>query len=128
MSTAAALNRLELRVERLHLKIRFTYAFHAREVRFELNDGSGYARIFPETFSFHASRHDPAELYIQFEDLAAKPRLLSPRANRRDAAMFAFPGRQRHDRVRTERAYQLGERLTGLGDGRAGLQQYEVDD
>jgi hypothetical protein len=85
MSAPAPLDRLELRVERLQLTIRFTYAFHAREVRFELDDGSGYARIFPETFSFHASRHDPAELYIQFEDLAAKARLLSARANRRDA-------------------------------------------
>jgi hypothetical protein len=85
MSAPASLNRLELRVERLQLTIRFTYAFHAREVRFELDDGSGYERIFPETFSFHANRHDPAELYIQFEDLASKPRLLSPRANRRDA-------------------------------------------
>jgi hypothetical protein len=85
MSESASLNRLELRVERLHLTIRFTYAFHAREVRFELDDGNGYERIFPETFSFHASRHDPAELYLQFEDLASKPRLLSPQANRRDA-------------------------------------------
>jgi hypothetical protein len=85
MSNSASLNRLELRVERLHLTIRFTYAFHAREVRFERDDGSGFERVFPETFSFHASRHDPVELYLQFEDLATKPRLLSPRANRRDA-------------------------------------------
>jgi len=85
MSSSVALNRLELRVERLHLTIRFTYAFHAREVRFERDEGNGYERIFPETFSFHASRHDPAELYLQFEDLATKPRLLSPHANRRDA-------------------------------------------
>jgi hypothetical protein len=85
MSPSAALNRLELRVERLQVTIRFTYAFHAREVRFERDDGNGYERVFPETFSFHASRHDPAELYLQFEDLAGKPRLLSPHANRRDA-------------------------------------------
>jgi len=85
MGTASTLNRLELRVERLRLKIRFTYAFHAREVRFEIDDGGGWRRIFPETFSFHASRHDPAELYLQFEDLSTKPRLLSPKANRRDA-------------------------------------------
>jgi len=85
MSTSASLDRLELRVERLQLTIRFTYAFHAREVRFELDDGNGFKRIFPETFSFHASRHDPAELYLQFEDLATKPRLFSPHANRRDA-------------------------------------------
>jgi hypothetical protein len=62
-----------------------TYAFHAREVRFERDAGDGFERIFPETFSFHASRHDPAELYLQLDDLARKPRLLSPRANRRDA-------------------------------------------
>jgi hypothetical protein len=85
MSPSAALNRLELRVERLHLTIRFTYAFHAREVRFERDEGDGYERIFPETFSFHASRHDPVELYLQFEDLATKPSLLSSHANRRDA-------------------------------------------
>jgi len=41
-------------------------------------------RLFPETFSFHADRHDPAELFLQLEDLARKPELLSPRANRRD--------------------------------------------
>jgi hypothetical protein len=85
MSPSGALNRLEIRVERLNLTIRFTYAFHAREVRFERDDGNGYERIFPETFSFHASRHDPAELYLQLEDLATKPRLISPNANRRDA-------------------------------------------
>jgi len=85
MGTKSSLNRLELRIERLHLTIRFTYAFHAREIRFEVDDGNGFERVFPETFSFHASRHDPAELYLQFEDLATKPRLLSPRANRRDA-------------------------------------------
>jgi len=85
MSSSAALKRLELRVERLNVTVRFTYAFHAREVRFERDDGSGYERIFPETFSFHASRHDPAELYLQLEDLATKPRLLSPNARRRDA-------------------------------------------
>jgi len=62
-----------------------TYAFHAREVRFERDAGEGFARIFPETFSFHASRHDPAELYLQLDDLARKPRLLGARANRRDA-------------------------------------------
>jgi hypothetical protein len=82
---APPLNRLELRVERLRLSVRFTYAFHARELRFERDEGEGYERIFPETFSFHAARHDPAELYLQLEDLATKPRLLSPHANRRDA-------------------------------------------
>jgi hypothetical protein len=88
MSTQASLNRLELRVERLHLTVRFTFAFHAREVRFERDDGSGFERIFPETFSFHATRHDPAELYLQFEDLSTKARLLSPDANRRDATVL----------------------------------------
>ena len=69
---------------RLRLTVRFTYAFHAREVRFECDRGEGFARLFPETYSFHAERHDPAELYLQFDDLLRKPRLLSPRANRRD--------------------------------------------
>lgn len=44
--------------------------------------------IFPETFSFHAARHDPAELYLQLEDLWTRPRLLSPGASRRDAEGF----------------------------------------
>jgi hypothetical protein len=85
---SASLPRLELRIERLGVSVRFTYAFHAREVRFERDDGDGYERIFPETFSFYTSRHDPAELYLQFEDLATKPRFLSGNANRRDAAVL----------------------------------------
>ena len=76
---------MELRIERLQLTFRFTYAFHAREVRFERDSGDGFVRVFPETFSFHAHRHDPAELYLQFDDLARKPKYLSPRASRRDA-------------------------------------------
>ena len=36
---AAALERMELRIERLRLVFRFTYAFHAREVRFECDRG-----------------------------------------------------------------------------------------
>jgi hypothetical protein len=64
---------------------RFTYAFHAREVRFECDGGQGFQRLFPETFSFHPERHDPAELVLQLEDLLTKPRLLGPRARRRDA-------------------------------------------
>jgi hypothetical protein len=83
--SSAALDRLELRIERLQLTFRFTYAFHAREVRFERDLGNGFERVFPETFSFHADRHDPAEIYLQFDDLARKPRFLSPRATRRDA-------------------------------------------
>ena len=83
-----ALDRLELRVERLGITFRLTYAFHAREVRFERDAGEGFVRVFPETFSFHADRHDPAELYLQFDDLARKPALLSPKASRRDAEVL----------------------------------------
>ena len=80
------LPRLELKVERLQLRLRFTFAFHAREVRFEIARGSGeYERIFPETFRFHAPQHDPTELFLQLEDLVSKPRLLGPRATARDA-------------------------------------------
>ena len=63
------MERLELRVERLEVTFRFTFAFHAREVRFELDDGEGFQRIFPETFSFHLDRHDPSELRMQLDDL-----------------------------------------------------------
>jgi hypothetical protein len=65
--------------------LRFTFAFHAREVRFERDQGQGFERVFPETFSFHADRHDPTELFLQFEDLLQKSGLISSRANRRDA-------------------------------------------
>ncbi len=82
------LERLELRVERLRLTFRFTYAFHAREVRFECDRGDGYQRVFPETFSFHADRHDPAELFLQLADLAEKPQLISERARRRDSELL----------------------------------------
>lgn len=54
-------------------------------MRFERDAGEGFERIFPETFSFHADRHDPSELYLQFEDLWSNPRLLAPQANRREA-------------------------------------------
>jgi hypothetical protein len=54
-------------------------------VRFERDGGAGFERLFAETFSFHAARHDPAELYLQLEDLWSNPRLLAPAANRRDA-------------------------------------------
>ncbi len=83
------LERLELRIERLSLVFRFTYAFHAREVRFECDRGEGFERIFPETFSFHVERHDPAELYLQLEDLLSKPALLAPAARSRDADQLA---------------------------------------
>ena len=82
---ARGLPRLELRFERLGVTFRFTFAFHAREVRFERDLGEGFERVFPETFSFHIDRHDPAELFLQLDDLMRKPRLLSPRAHRRDA-------------------------------------------
>ena len=82
------LDRLTFRLERLQLAFRFTYAFHAREVRFERDVGEGFVRLFPETFSFRADRHDPAELYLQLDDLARKPQLLSPRANPRDAQLL----------------------------------------
>jgi hypothetical protein len=86
--SAPHLERLELRVERLRLTFRFTYAFHAREVRFECDRGDGYRRVFPETFSFHADRHDPAELFLQLADLAEKPQLLSEGARRRDSELL----------------------------------------
>lgn len=79
------LDRLDYRVERLRTDLRFTYAFHTREVRFERDVGNGFERIFPETFAFRAGRHDPAELYLQLEDVWTKPQLLSQKANRRDA-------------------------------------------
>ena len=84
----STLDRLELRIERLGITFRLTYAFHAREVRFERDGGEGFVRVFPETFSFHVDRHDPAELYLQFDDLMRKPALLSPRASRRDAEVL----------------------------------------
>ena len=83
------LDRLELRIERLQLTFRFTYAFHAREVRFECDRGQGFQRLFPETFSFHVERHDPAELYLQLDDLSSKPALLSPRTRQRDVEQLA---------------------------------------
>jgi len=72
-------------VERLKTSFRFTYAFHAREVRFERDVGQGYQSIFPETFSFRAERHDPAELYLRLEDLWSNPRRMAAAAGRRDA-------------------------------------------
>jgi hypothetical protein len=54
-------------------------------VRFERDVGQGYESVFPETFSFRAERHDPAELYLRLEDLWTNPRRLSPAAGRRDA-------------------------------------------
>lgn len=83
---AVALPRLELRIERLQLTFRFTFAFHAREIRFEIAEDDGpFERVFPETFSFHVARHDPTELFLQLEDLLTKSRTLGPRASARDA-------------------------------------------
>ncbi len=79
------IERLELRIARLRVTFRFTFAFHAREVRFERDLGSGWERIFPETFSFRAEQHDPTELTLHLDDLRSKPRLLGPNANRRDS-------------------------------------------
>jgi hypothetical protein len=87
--TATALERLELRLERLRLTFRFTYAFHAREVRFEVDRGAGFERVFPETFSFHVDRHDPAELFLQLADLRDKPELLNPQARKRDSELLS---------------------------------------
>jgi hypothetical protein len=95
---APRLERLELRSDRLRASYRFTFAFHAREVRFERDAGRGFEPIFPEVYSFHAERHDPAELLLQLEDLWSNPRLLAPGATRRDAEellgrlLLALPG------------------------------------
>lgn len=78
------LRRLDLNLERLGIRFRFTFAFHAREIRFEIDRGEGYQRLFPETFSFHRTQHDPAELFFQLDDIVNKPELLSPNARRRD--------------------------------------------
>jgi len=83
------LERLTLRIERLRLSFRFTFAFHAREVRFERETDKGFEGLFPETFSFHAPRHDPAELFLQLDDLHTRPRLLGAAANARDSAEIA---------------------------------------
>lgn len=65
--------------------MRFTWAFHAREVRFERATRDGFEPLFPETFSFHLQRHDPFELQLQLEDLWADPRRLGGGVTRRDA-------------------------------------------
>jgi hypothetical protein len=57
-------------------------------VRFERDAGRGFERVFPETFSFRAGRYDPAEIYLQLDDLVRKPPLLSERASRRDAEIL----------------------------------------
>ena len=78
--------------------MRFTYAFHAREVRFERESDGAFVGVFPEIFSFHSNRHDPAELYLRLEDLWSNPARMAPEANRRDAEeammrlLAALPG------------------------------------
>ena len=95
---AAGIPRLEFRIERLKTSYRFSYAFHAREVRFERDSGAGFESVFPETFSFRAERNDPTELYLRFEDLWTNPRRLAPEAGRRDCEelvlrlLAALPG------------------------------------
>jgi len=54
-------------------------------VRFERESGGDFVGVFPETFSFHPDRHDPAELYLRLDDLWSNPARITPEANRRDA-------------------------------------------
>jgi len=67
-------------------------------VRFERDAGEGFQAVFPETFSFHAARHDPTELYLQLEDLWSQPAWLGAGAGRRDSEelmvqlLAALPG------------------------------------
>jgi len=101
-------------MDRLNASVRVTYAFHARELRLEVDRGEGFNAIFPETFSFHVARHDPAELYLQLEDLWTRPRLLSPNASRRDAEAFVrrlvagLPGHLERVLDRVEQAAKPG--------------------
>lgn len=77
---------LEVAVERIGLRLRFAWAFHAREVRFErARPGAAPVPLFPEVFSFHLDQHDPFELHLQLEDLWADPRRLGEGATRREA-------------------------------------------
>ncbi|MCZ7617543.1 MAG: hypothetical protein M5U32_04290 [Myxococcota bacterium] len=82
---------LEVLVERLGLRLRFGWAFHAREVRFERVRESEAGPppiatpLFAETFSFHVEHHDPLELHLQLEDLWSDPRRIGEGATRREA-------------------------------------------
>jgi hypothetical protein len=107
------LKRIEMRIERLSLSFRFTFAFHAREVRFECDRGEGYVRVFPETFSFHSNSHAPAELIFQFDDLLNRPELLSPKANRRDSTDLVVRLLSRVPQYLEALLEDLGQRLTG---------------
>ncbi|MDX1648472.1 MAG: hypothetical protein R3263_01335 [Myxococcota bacterium] len=116
-----AVPRLELRIERLRTTYRFTYAFHAREVRFECDRGDGPEPLFPEVFSFHADRHDPAELYLRLEDLWTNPARLAPQASRRDAEELVL-------RLLTALPWNLAavlDRLEGAESGDAFLRACE---
>jgi hypothetical protein len=63
-----------------------SFAFHAREVRFERRTADGRtAPLFPETFSFHLDRHDPFELHLQLEDLWSDPRRVGEGVTRRES-------------------------------------------
>jgi hypothetical protein len=75
---------LHVAARRLPLEVSFTWAFHAREVRFERLADAGRMPLFPETFSFHLDRHDPLELQLQLEDLWTDPRRIGEGATRRD--------------------------------------------
>ncbi|RIL02542.1 MAG: hypothetical protein DCC71_16370 [Proteobacteria bacterium] len=74
-----------LAIERAGVRVRLTWAFHAREIRFERAVDDGFEPLFPETFSFHLESHDPAELHLQLEDLWSDPRRLGAGVTRRDA-------------------------------------------
>lgn len=77
---------LEIPLERVGAVLRCSWAFHAREVRFEkLRPGAAPVALFPETFSFHLDRHDPFELHLQLEDLWSDPRRIGEGATRREA-------------------------------------------
>lgn len=75
-------------LDRAAVDVRVTWAFHAREVRFERAVERGFEPLFAETFSFHLDRHDPFELQLQLEDLWTDPRRLGASVTRRDAQEF----------------------------------------
>lgn len=54
-------------------------------MRFERATPDGFQPLFPETFSFHLTQHDPFELQLQLEDLWTDPKRLGPGVTRRDA-------------------------------------------
>lgn len=89
----------EVEIERIGLRLRAAWAFHAREVRFErARADAAPAPLFPETFSFHLDHHDPFELHLQLEDLWSDPRRLGEGATRREVQealrrlLAALPG------------------------------------